>query len=1072
MLNLKRYLAMFLSLVMIAGFAGLAVCADSADAEMGDGDEDTEIVDPIADVGGYSSILYDQMKGRLPTSEAKAIVETSDGFIWIGSYSGLVRYDGNTFERIDSTTGIVSVVELFVDSRDRLWIGTNDNGVAMMDKGQYTYYKMADGLQSASVRTITEDDKGNIYLGTTQGVAVVSPDMTLTPVTEGSLRNAHIRHLIYSDGYVYGITMDGDLFTMKDGVADRFFSAPNSNYRCILPSREGENRIYIGTSGSEIIYAELDQDVTVLDTYDVSPLSSINCLKFVEDQIWICADNGIGMINAEGEFEQCTGIPLTNSIEDMIVDYQGNLWFTSSRQGVMKIVPNHFQDVFEKYGINSRVVNTTCLKGRELFIGTDNGLIIVDRDGVMGSYVLRSVRTASGEKIMAPDLISLLLGRKIRSIKEDSAGNLWISSYGKNCLIRLTGHNATCFTTDDGMPSERVRTVIERPDGTILAACTGGVAVIDGNEITEVYDERSGIQNTEVLTICEAENGDIIVGTDGGGIYIIRGTSVRHLGTENGLDSDVIMRVKKDRTRNLYWIVTSNSIAYMTGDYQITSVRGFPYSNNFDIYENSRDEIWVLSSNGIYVSPAEELIANGTITPEYYGMDNGLPCIATSNSYSALTSTGNLYIAGTTGVAIVNIENAFGLDTDIKLNVPYIEADGQMIYPDSDGRFSVPADVKKVTIYAYVFNYSLVNPQVSYSLEGFDDTKVTVRRNELSALDYTNLKGGKYTFVMSIVDSRGNEHNTMRIEIVKDKKIYEQIWFIVVVAILFIAILTFIVLAYVRYRIKKLRAKEEEQRILIREISEALAKTIDMKDKYTNGHSKRVADYTVKLAKELGYDEDTLEKFYNIALLHDIGKIGVRKEVLNKNGKLEPEEYDEIKSHTTYGHEVLKDISIMPELAIGAECHHERPDGRGYPHGYKLDKIPRVAQIIAVADTFDAMYSNRPYRQRMNFDKAVSIITQVSGTQLAPDVVDAFLRIKDQFRAPDDVGGGSTDDITNIRKHYDEEEAKHKAEEQAAAKAEGKTEEKPADKPEEKPESKEDKKPGEDKKDGDNGDKN
>ena len=127
----------------------------------------------------------------------------------------------------------------------------------------------------------------------------------------------------------------------------------------------------------------------------------------------------------------------------------------------------------------------------------------------------------------------------------------------------------------------------------------------------------------------------------------------------------------------------------------------------------------------------------------------------------------------------------------------------------------------------------------------------------------------------------------------------------------------------------------------------------------------------------------------------------------------------------------------MPELAIGAGYHHERPDGKGYPKGVKGDEIPRVAQIIAVADTFDAMYSDRPYRKRMNFEKAVSIIKEVAGTQLTADVVDAFLRLveKGEFRAEDDQGGGTTEDIDNIHKKF-ENEAKNEAkpEETAASK--------------------------------------
>ena len=220
-----------------------------------------------------------------------------------------------------------------------------------------------------------------------------------------------------------------------------------------------------------------------------------------------------------------------------------------------------------------------------------------------------------------------------------------------------------------------------------------------------------------------------------------------------------------------------------------------------------------------------------------------------------------------------------------------------------------------------------------------------------------------------------------------------------------------------REQTRALRQKQRESSALIGEITTAFARVIDMKDSYTVGHSSRVARYTSMLARELGYDDETVERYYRIALLHDVGKIGVPKSVLNKPGKLTDEEFAVIKSHTSKGYDVLKDISIMPELATGALSHHERPDGKGYPNGLKSGEIPRVAQIIAVADCFDAMYSNRPYRSRMNFDKAVSIIREVSGSQLTPDVVDAFLRLVERgaFRDPDDDGGGSTENIENIR---------------------------------------------------------
>ena len=126
------------------------------------GEDSSVNVDVTGQKEGFSAVLYDNTKG-LPTSEANAIAETSEGFIWIGSYGGLIRYDGNSFERIDSTTGIASVVSLYVDSRDRLWIGTNDSGAFVMDKGEYTQFNKEDGLSSLSVRAFSEDKDGNIF---------------------------------------------------------------------------------------------------------------------------------------------------------------------------------------------------------------------------------------------------------------------------------------------------------------------------------------------------------------------------------------------------------------------------------------------------------------------------------------------------------------------------------------------------------------------------------------------------------------------------------------------------------------------------------------------------------------------------------------------------------------------------------------------------------------------------------------------------------------------------------------------------------------------------------------------
>lgn len=187
--------------------------------------------------------------------------------------------------------------------------------------------------------------------------------------------------------------------------------------------------------------------------------------------------------------------------------------------------------------------------------------------------------------------------------------------------------------------------------------------------------------------------------------------------------------------------------------------------------------------------------------------------------------------------------------------------------------------------------------------------------------------------------------------------------------------------------------KQKENKMFINQIIHAFARSIDIKDKYTNGHSMRVAKYAKMIAKKAGFSDKAAEAVYNIGLLHDIGKITVPDEILNKAGRLDDNEFDVIKKHTSNGSEILKEIQIAPELAIGAQYHHERMDGRGYPSGKGGDEIPEIAQIIAVADTFDAMYSTRPYRKQMPIEKVVAELERSAGTQLSPDYVKVLIQL-------------------------------------------------------------------------------
>ncbi|MCQ2552967.1 MAG: HD-GYP domain-containing protein [Clostridia bacterium] len=189
------------------------------------------------------------------------------------------------------------------------------------------------------------------------------------------------------------------------------------------------------------------------------------------------------------------------------------------------------------------------------------------------------------------------------------------------------------------------------------------------------------------------------------------------------------------------------------------------------------------------------------------------------------------------------------------------------------------------------------------------------------------------------------------------------------------------------------RKQKEHAENLSIQVIKTLSAAVDAKDTYTNGHSNRVAEYSAKIAMSLGLSEAQQKEIYWMGLLHDIGKIAVADSIINKPGKLTDEEFQEIKRHPSAGAEILKNVSEMPNLQVGGRWHHERYDGKGYPDGLAGDAIPIEARIIAVADSYDAMTSNRSYRKYLPQDVVKDQVEQGKGSQFDPEFADIMLDI-------------------------------------------------------------------------------
>ncbi len=235
-----------------------------------------------------------------------------------------------------------------------------------------------------------------------------------------------------------------------------------------------------------------------------------------------------------------------------------------------------------------------------------------------------------------------------------------------------------------------------------------------------------------------------------------------------------------------------------------------------------------------------------------------------------------------------------------------------------------------------------------------------------------------------------------------NSKLYKDLRLRVVAGIFFSLIIYIIIVVFSFISVRRITLAERGQQESLERIKRmnmsiirSLVSTIDAKDRYTSGHSQRVADYAVRLAKKMGKSEEEQKVIYDAGLLHDVGKVRVPEEVINKPGKLTDEEFDQIKVHPVSGYHILGDVSEDERIGYGAKYHHERYDGKGYPNGLKGDDIPEVARIIAVADAYDAMASNRSYRKALPQDVVREEIVKGKGSQFDPKVAEHMLEIID-----------------------------------------------------------------------------
>lgn len=943
----------------------------------------------------YMESIFNNSTGMM-SSEANIIGETNDGYIWIGSYAGLTRYDGKEFEFIREG-GLSSITCMMTDSAGRLWIGSNDSGVARYENGEFTSFTTGDGLAANSIRSFAEDEDGIVYVGTTDRICRIDKDDKIEVIEQDifyvNSMVCYDRLLVGVDnnGMLFGIKEDGSLAEVDDVLIQCFCNSVNLTSQGIM----------LGTSERFIFILDTKDQRLKVKRRRYSALPDVLSIK--EDKggkIWICAEAGLGYYDRNNIFHNQTSDSFNSSLECIHIDYQGNVWVASSRYGVMKLSRSRFVDIFSSSGIPGAVVNAVSIYNGCYYCATDSGLVVIDIE--------------TGKSVKTP-LTEELEGTRIRCLMVDSANRLWLCSYAKNGLISCDsmGNIRVYSEEDNPVDCGRIRCITEMRDGTIVVGTAEGISFIENGEVTGKLTAEDGLTNLQILSIAEGEDGLLYAGSDGGGLYVISDKKlIKCYTTKDGLSSDVILRVVP--YDGGFFIVTSNALCYIKDEIQI--LRNFPYFNNYDILIDGKTA-YVLSSAGIYVVSADELRKQQDISYRLFNVNEGLLAALTANSWNCRDDNGAFYLCSNSGLIEFIMQEDIS-NEEYKYGIASVVCDGTKVFPD-ENVFKIPADTKMISISPSVRNYSLVDLKVKFYIEELGEEIKEVSYRELEPLQISNLSSGQYHLHFQIMDSsKGTVLQETNYTLIKGKHVWEQIWYRIYLMLVCIEIVAFItwsiVIMFTNERRKselevlrkslerkvaeqteEIRSQQRKTEELFMQTITALSEAVEAKDRYTSGHSRRVAKYAKLLAKEMGKGKQEQEEIYRAGLLHDVGKIRIPGDVINKPGKLTDDEFELIKIHPVTGYHILKGISENTKIALGAKFHHERYDGNGYPNGLSGENIPEIARIIGVADTYDAMTSNRSYRKILPQDKVRSEIEEGKGTQFDPKVADTMIKLID-----------------------------------------------------------------------------
>ena len=838
----------------------------------------------------YITRTWSTIEG-LPGNSVTDIIQAKDGYLYIGTYDGLTRFDGFDFTLFNKYSGdkykYTSVRTLYEDKNGDLWVGSNDEGLALIKENETLYFNTENGLPNNSVRTITQDLNGNIWVGTAAGVCYITPEYEIKfpglkdgdSEEERQFKQSLVFNVFCDTmGRIWMLTPEkGGLF-MYDGSKFEKYKAYKefTDVGVTSISQDSFGNFWVCTD-LKGIYKFVDgkpRNIKTNTMLDEVPVRNI--CHASDGSTWFGCEKGVVLLR-EGVFLEFK--KNVNSVNKIIEDREKNIWVGNDAAGLQKITIGRFSMVNLDSAVNAIAEDSD----NSLWIGTDNGLL---------NY--------KNHNFYENDLTRYCGNNRIRHVALAKNGDILINTYREPGFIRASkihGSNGKYkirnWSTKEGLAGNKTRVAIESSNGEIYVGTTTGLSIIRKDGSVHNFTKEEGFDSQYIMALYKDNQGYIWIGTDGDGVYIMKDEKiVDKLNTTEGLAGNVIFKIIPDN-KGAIWICTGTGLSYYSNSIHITERRGYDRKifnftgaqglgadSIFQIIIDYTDNVWMVSNQGIFSVPYQNLMAvvadrSEYVEAKYYTQNDGLQSKgANSTALSARASNECLYFTMVDGFAIYNPLKSQAEAIEPILHIESFVLDNEEIKPNKDGEIVLPAGAKRLEI-SYT-GLSYVSPEqlrFKYKLEGFDNKFSNPTRSR--SITYTNLPAGKYIFTVTVKTGEGRWNQTVdKVAIIQNAFFYQKPIFWILCGLL----LVFIVLSifYIREQSNKRQRVILEQKVdertkelkIERDKSEKLLLNIlpgeiakKLKDE-TNSHT--IADYceeaTVLFADIVNFTKITSEE--------------------------------------------------------------------------------------------------------------------------------------------------------------------------------------------------------------------